>query len=36
MTDWWIGKDLEGNDRGLNEVLSRNLPWETEENRDNF
>lgn len=35
MIDWWTGMDLEEDDRGLNEVLSRNLPWQTEENHDN-
>jgi hypothetical protein len=29
--EWWIGKDLEGRDRGINEVLCRKLPGRAEE-----
>jgi hypothetical protein len=33
---WWVGKDLEGSDYGLNEVLSRNFLRDTEENHGNL
>jgi hypothetical protein len=37
MIDMWrIGKDLEGSDRGLIEMLSRYLPVGTEKNHENF
>jgi hypothetical protein len=37
MTDkWWIGKDLEGNGRGLIEELPQHLPGETEEYHERF
>jgi hypothetical protein len=29
---WWMGKDSEGNGRGLIEVLSWNLPEDTKKN----
>jgi hypothetical protein len=32
MNEWWIGKDLKGNDRVYIEVLAKHLPGETEEN----
>jgi hypothetical protein len=31
---WWIGKDSEGSDHGLIEVLSRNFPGGCEENHE--
>jgi hypothetical protein len=31
QNDRWTGKDLEGSDRSLNEVLSQHLPGGTEE-----
>jgi hypothetical protein len=34
VDEWWIGKDLEGGGRGINEVLSRNLPGGTKENHE--
>jgi hypothetical protein len=34
MINWWIGKDVGGNGRGLDEVLSRHLPKGTEGNHE--
>jgi hypothetical protein len=35
VTEWWIGKDFEGNSHGLIEVLSQHLPGGTEESHIN-
>jgi hypothetical protein len=33
MDEWWIGKDLEGNDHDLSEVLSCHLPGGTDKEK---
>jgi hypothetical protein len=35
IDEYWIGKDIEGRGHGLIEVVFRNLPAETENNREN-